>query len=104
MIDRTARLKDLLKANPEDSFLQHALALEYIKAGDEAGARQLFESILLKDPAYIGSYYHLGKLLERTGETALAIEWYEKGMLAAKTGNDNHAHGELKAAYEDLIY
>jgi len=58
--------------------------LEYIKAGNDAEARKLFEAILTRDPGYIGSYYHLSKLLERAGETNLAIEWYEKGMEAAK--------------------
>jgi Tfp pilus assembly protein PilF len=102
-MDRVARIMDLLKANPEDGFLQHALALEYIKTGNESGARQLFETILLKDPGYIGSYYHLAKLLERTGQTDQAMAWYEKGMLAAKAANDGHSYNELKAAYEVLI-
>ena len=103
-MDRVARLQAFLKASPGDSFLEHALALEYIKAGDEAGARQLFEGILLRNPGYIGSYYHLAKLLERTGQTALAIEWYEKGMAAAKAAGDQHALGELRAAYEELVF
>jgi Tfp pilus assembly protein PilF len=83
--------------------LQHALALEYIKMGRDADARQVFENILTHDPGYIGSYYHLARLLERTGEKEKAIEWYEKGMQAAKAGNDNHALGELRAAYEGLV-
>ncbi len=103
-MDRLAHLQDLLKANPGDNFLEHALALEHIKAGDDPGARQVFEGILTRDPGYIGSYYHLGKLLERTGATALAIQWYEKGMEAAKTASDHHALGELRAAYEDLVF
>ncbi|MEO5683151.1 MAG: hypothetical protein ABIQ88_10960 [Chitinophagaceae bacterium] len=103
-MNRVEQLQAFLKANPGDSFLTHALALEYSKAGDESGARKLFEAILQREPGYIGSYYHLGKLLERTGETALAIEWYEKGMAAAKAAGDNHALGELRAAHEDLVF
>ena len=102
-MDRIARIMELLKANHEDSFLQHALALEYIKSGDDTMARQLFENILTRDPNYTGSYYHLAKLLERTGETATAIAWYEKGMAVCRVAGDNHAYGELKAAYEDLV-
>jgi len=102
-MDRVARIIEFLKASPEDNFLAHALALEYIKAGNDAGARQIFENILQRDPGYIGSYYHLGKLLERTGETAAAIAWYEKGMAAAKAAGDNHAYNELKSVYEDLV-
>jgi len=103
-MDKITKLKEYLEASPEDSFLQHALALEYIKIGDEAEARSLFESILSREPSYTGSYYHLAKLLERTGETELAIHWYEAGMKACKQAGDQHAYNELQAAYEDLTY
>jgi Tfp pilus assembly protein PilF len=101
-MNRIDQLKAFLAANPDDDFLQHALALEYIKAGNEAEARKWFETILTRNPGYIGSYYHLAKLLERAGETNLALGWYEKGMAAAKNAGDNHAYNELQSAYEDL--
>ncbi len=79
-MDRIERLKELLITNPNDSFVQHALALEYIKKGEEQKAKELFENILIIDENYIGSYYHLAKLLERNGENEAAISTYEKGM------------------------
>ncbi|MES2005382.1 MAG: hypothetical protein V4450_12760 [Bacteroidota bacterium] len=103
-MDRIAKIKEFLEASPNDNFLRHALALEYIKAGEETAARELFEAILTASPDYVGSYYHLAKLLEKMEETPLAIEWYEKGMTAAKKAGDNHAYSELQAAYEDLVY
>lgn len=103
-MDRIDKLKEYLKASPNDSFLQHALALEYIKEGDDAEAKKLFLNILANDGKYVGSYYHLAKLLERTGENDAAIEWYEKGMAVAKEAGDHHSYNELQAAYEDLVY
>lgn len=103
-MNRIEKLQEFLRNSPEDSFLRHALALEYIKIGDDGNAREVFEQLLKHDPAYIGSYYHLAKLLERTGESDQAISVYERGMEEAKKAGDNHALGELKAAYEDLIY
>ena len=103
-MDRIAKLQEFLAASPGDNFLKHALALEYIKLNDDAKARELFEDILNFSPDYIGSYYHLAKLLERAGETENAIRWYEKGMTAAKEAGDQHAYNELQAAYEDLVY
>ncbi len=103
-MDRIAQLKELLAANPNDSFLQHALALEYIKQDDDASAQQLFENLLSQNENYIGSYYHLGKLLERNNNTSSAIAVYEKGLLKAKEAGDQHAYNELLAAYEDLIF
>ncbi len=103
-MDRMEKIKEYLKATPGDNFLQHALALEYIKTGDDATARSLFEEILTRDPGYIGSYYHLAKLFERQEQTALAISWYEKGMEAARKAGDQHALGELRSAYEELTF
>jgi Tfp pilus assembly protein PilF len=103
-VDRIAKLNEFLKANPADSFVQHALALEYIKLGDDEQARGLFEDILKREPGYIGSYYHLAKLLERSDKTEEAIQVYEKGMEEAKKAGDNHAFGELRGAYEELTF
>jgi Tfp pilus assembly protein PilF len=103
-MERIEKLKEFLANKPADSFVQHALALEYIKIGNNPAARDLFEDILKREPNYIGSYYHLAKLLESTGEKDLAIQWYEKGMAVAKAAGDSHAYNELQAAHEDLAY
>lgn len=103
-MERIERLKEFLVANPADSFVKHALALEYIKLEDDATARRLFEEVLQADENYIGSYYHLAKLLERNDEREAAISIYEKGMLKAKEAGDQHAYNELQSAYEDLVY
>ena len=102
-MDRIAKLKEFLSANPNDSFVRHALALEFVKTGDDAEARKWFENILSSDENYIGSYYHLGKLLERSNERETAMKWYEKGLLKAKENGDMHAYNELQAAYDDLM-
>jgi len=103
-MDRIEKLKEFLKASPTDSFLQHALALEYIKLGNDEEARRLFEELLNREPGYVGSYYHLAKLLERNDHTEEAINIYEKGMEEAKKAGDNHAFGELRGAYEELTF
>jgi Tfp pilus assembly protein PilF len=103
-MDRIEKLNEFLKANPADSFVQHALALEYIKLGNDAEGRKLFEAILEREPGYVGSYYHLAKLLERNGDEDAAIKVYEKGMEEAKKAGDNHAFGELRGAYEELTF
>ncbi len=102
MMSRIEKLLDLLSLNNTDSFLQHALALEYIKAGDEMRAKAFFEQILAHEPGYVGSYFHLGKLLERINEPEAAIEIYETGMKECKKVNDRHAYNELQSALEDL--
>jgi Tfp pilus assembly protein PilF len=56
------------------------------------------------DPQYVGSYYHLAKLLERNGDTSAAIQTYEKGMEQAKRVQDQHAFNELRGAWEELTF
>jgi Tfp pilus assembly protein PilF len=103
-MERINKIKEFLVQSPTDSFLQHALALEYIKMENDVEARKLFEEILERDPTYTGSYYHLGKLLERVGETEKALLCYERGMEECKKLGDQHSYNELQAAYEDLAY
>jgi tetratricopeptide (TPR) repeat protein len=100
-MDRIEKLQHFLLQNPADSFLQHALALEYIKLQQDEKALVLFESIIAQQPDYIGTYYHLGKLLLRLHFAQKAIDTFEKGMVIAKTLKDNHAYNELQAALED---
>ena len=61
----------------------------------------LFNEILKREPTYIGSYYHLGKLLERIGDNAKALRVYKRGMEVAEAASDHHSYRELQAAYED---
>ena len=102
-MDRIEKLKEYLRTNDKDSFLQHALALEYIKAGNDDEAEKLFKEILKREPTYVGTYYHLAKLLERNNKTEKAIKVYETGMEETKKAGDNHAHNELRAAYEEIV-
>jgi Tfp pilus assembly protein PilF len=102
-MEKIEKLKSFLANSPDDPFLKHALALEYIKLGNETEARALFIEVLTRDPSYIGSYYHLAGLLERAGETENAKIWYKKGMEVAKLAGDSHAYNELQAAYGELI-
>ena len=101
-MNRIEKLLKYMETADKDSFLQHALALEYIKIGEDEKARNLFNELLLRESTYVGSYYHLGKLLERVGDFDKAIRIYKRGMEEAKKAGDNHAYNELMAALEDI--
>ena len=101
-MNRIEKLLEFMKTSDKDSFLQHALALEYIKVGKDEEARKLFNEILLREPTYVGSYYHLGKLLERAGDFDKAVRVYKRGMEEAKRAGDNHSYNELQGALEEI--
>ena len=102
MQDRVAQLRAFLQAQPDDLFLNHALALEYIKRGETMEAERLFRKNMAHDAGYVATYYHLGKLLQEGGKRDEALAIFEEGMKQAKTAKDNHSYNELQAAYEDL--
>lgn len=102
MSERIEKIKELLIKSPDDLFLNHAMALEYIKAGNDSQAKEHFDKNLSHDPNYVATYYHLGKLLERTGETEQAINVYQQGMTVARQIKDNHSLSELRSACEEL--
>ena len=91
-----------MEQEPGDSFVQHALALEYIKMNNDAEAKKLFEQLLERDEDYIGSYLHLAKLMERNNDRENALKCYERGLLKAREKGDRHAYNELQSAYEEL--
>lgn len=99
---RIEKIIEFLKDSKEDSFLQHALALEYIKINKVEEALALFTEIIEREPGYVGTYYHLGKIWEKKGNTEMAIEIYNRGMDAAKLSGDKHSYAELMAAKEEL--
>lgn len=101
--NRIDQLMKFLQLSPNDSFIKYALALEYIKEGDDEKGKLYFEEILKNDPDYIGTYYHLGKLYERLREKFLAENTYQEG-LRRSVGIDAKTYQELQEALNELLY
>ena len=101
-MSRIEKIIEMLSIGGKDSFLQHALALEYIKLGKDGEALAQFNDLLEREPDYVGSYYHKAKLLEKNGKIDEALDTYEKGMEVAKRLNDKHSYNELMMAKEEL--
>ncbi len=98
MSPRLTYLTELLATSPDDSFLLFAVAKEHEKAGDTAQAIVFYEKIRAADPAYIGLYYHLGKLHEQQENIESAVAVYQQGIAAARAAGDGHAESELRGA------
>jgi len=100
-MSRLEKLLEFLKNEPNDEFLQYALATEYLRLNETDKALQYYENLVTNHPDYVGTYYHLGKLYEALNRTPDAISIYEKGMEIAKNKRDNHAFSELQAVYRE---
>lgn len=91
-------ISEMLKKNPDDSFLRYAAALENKKAGEEEIAIELLEELIRKNPDYLAAYYQLGKLFENKGQAHIAIKHYKAGKELAAKANDKKTMGELGEA------
>lgn len=92
----------MLAEQGDDPFLLFALAKEHESGGDDAHALEFYQRCAATDPTYVGVYYHLGKCLQRLGDTDQALEVLIKGREVAKQLNDRHAWNELYAAHQEL--
>lgn len=101
-MNKLKKLALLIQQNPDDSFSKFALALEFIKIGNNDKALALFKNIVKSDPDYVGVYYHLGKLYFEIGENKKALETYNTGIEVSTNLKDDHAKSELQAALFEL--
>ena len=97
-MSRLIQIQEMLKSEPNDSFLNYALALEYAKADDFKKAIKLIEALLIRDENYLGAYYQLGNYYEQVEEKHNAINTYTKGISIAKQQKNNKTLGELNEA------
>jgi tetratricopeptide (TPR) repeat protein len=95
---RLHHIQEMLSKEPNDSFLQYALALEYANAKDIEKAISIIEGLLLKNENYLGAYYQLGKYYEQTAQQDKAIASYKKGVLIAQAQKNRKTEGELNEA------
>jgi tetratricopeptide (TPR) repeat protein len=92
----------MLEASPKDAFLRFALAKEWEAEGNDAAALNIYRSIVNDQPEYIGTYYHLGKTLERMERPHEAWKVYTRGMEITKRLGEKHAMRELAGARLEL--
>jgi len=97
-MSRLDQLLVFLAEDPNDSFIQFALAAEYAKLGNREEAVRTFEKLRKTDPAYVGLYFHLGKNLEELNRTEQALSVYREGIAVAAKLSDFHARSELQSA------
>ena len=102
-MDRIAYLKTIIEEDSETPFPHFALAKEFEKKADFSAAKKKYEYLRHHHPNYVGTYYHLGKLLEKMDHFDEAIAVYEQGINVAAAQNDSHSKSELQGAKDMLM-
>jgi Tfp pilus assembly protein PilF len=104
MNDRINEIKNLLADDPDDSFLNYVLGLEYIKAGETELALERFEILLNKHPDYLPVYYQAAHLYAENNDKENAEIVFKNGIALANRLGNNKTYQELMNAYNNFLY
>lgn len=95
---RLDQLLDMLKSDPNDTFLRYALAMEYAKLGQHDQALATFDDLIKLNPDYVAAYFMAGRSAEQKEDLELAKTLYKDGIAVANRTGDTHAAGEISTA------
>lgn len=98
MSTRLEQLQQMLLQEPADEFLQYAIAMEYVSAGEIQKAIDGLEKILANNKNYLAAYYQLGKCYEAQNKITEAKSVYENGIGIAHAQNKTKTLNELREA------
>lgn len=96
------QLEEMLKADPDDVFLQYALAMAYASEGDVAEGINRLRQLIRQHPDYVAAYFQCGQLLSREGEADAARDVLEQGIQVADRVGDQHAAMEMRGFLDTL--
>jgi Tfp pilus assembly protein PilF len=93
---RRQQLEAMLADTPDDAELRYMIAMEYVSAGDDAGAVRTFEELIKLTPNYPPAYHQAGRALQRLNRIAEARAVLLAGIPIAQRSGDQHAVGEMQ--------
>lgn len=101
-MSRLDSLLQLLDKEPNDSFVQYGIALEYLSRDNFKQAEIYLKRILDKDKDYIPAYMMYARLKEKTGNEEEARKIYRDGIEAANKIGDSKAAKEMEEFLDEL--
>ena len=97
-LPRKEQILNMLVSEPNDVFLNYALAMEFVSANELNEADKQLKKVLSIKPDYLPCFYQLGQLNEKLDNNEVALHYYKQGVDLAKSQNNNKALGELNEA------
>ena len=101
--NRVAALKEILVANPDDTFARYALGMEYSSAGETDAAVAEFQRLIASNPDYTNAYFMAAQTLARAERNEEAKAMLEQGMDCARRTRNQHALSEMEAMLDELV-
>lgn len=100
-MSRRIKLEQMLAAEPDDTFLNYALALELAKEDRGAALARLVD-MNVRFPDHVPAYFRRGQILAESGDLAGAREVLTLGIQAARKTGDDHAAAEMQELLASL--
>ena len=101
-MSRRKQLEEMLASDPDDAFLNYALAKELLTAGETTAALAAFDRVITLHPDYVPAYFQKGQALAETGEIEAARAVLTDGITVAERTRDTHAAAEMTDFLESL--
>lgn len=95
MATRKEQIEEMLRQDPDDSFLRYGLAMEHLSAGDDQAGVECLRELMRRDARYVPAYLQAGQALLRLGEEDEARDVLRAGIAVADQVGDAHAAGEM---------
>jgi thioredoxin-like negative regulator of GroEL len=96
------QLEQLLESDPDDVFLQYALAKTQVSEGDVEGGLAQFQTVIDRHPEYVPAYFQKGQALAERGRIEEARAVLTSGIQVARKVGDAHAEREMTEFLESL--
>ncbi len=101
-MDKIAGLKEILAADPGNSFARYGIAMELASRGEAAAALDEFDTLLANDPNYTQGYFMSAHTLVGVGRKQEAMDRLKAGINCATREGNNHAVSEMQSMMEEL--
>ncbi len=101
-MSRREQLEAMLAAEPEDTFLRYALAMELKNDEEFAASEQLFRDLMRDQPPYVPAFFMLGQQLAGQDDTEKAKIVLQNGIAEARKQGDLHAAAEMTELRQSL--
>lgn len=101
-MSRREQIEQLLAEDPDDVFLNYALAKEWHSEGAVPEALAAFDRVISLHPDYVPAYFQKGQVLVEDGEVESARAVLTDGIAVARRVGDEHAAEEMSEYRENL--
>ncbi len=92
---RRQQIEAMLQEEPNDTFLQYALAMELEKEGAHDKSLEWLERLTQSSPPYVPAFFMAGQQLARLDRIDEAQNWLTRGITQAQQQGNLHAAGEM---------